>query len=112
MTSPKSLSQTGVLGKMCIYETIKTQIEFHLLQWREDRLKFIWYFFQDLRLQNDRWHIVQVHSPEKSKNQDIVGKLPSFPHGILESNETCRIGKRTRQATARKNFRLREAKIS
>lgn len=41
LTSPKNLSQIGVLVETCISKAGKIQIECHLLKWIEDGLKFI-----------------------------------------------------------------------
>lgn len=61
---------------------------------------------------SDMWHIVQVCSPEKSKNKHIVGKLQRFPTGTSYFNKIYVIGKRTYQATTDQNFRLIRAEIS
>ena len=41
VTSPKILSQTGVLGKMSIFEARELQIECYLLHWIEDGVELI-----------------------------------------------------------------------
>ena len=57
------------------------------------------------------WHILQVHSPEKSKKQHIMRKLQPFPIGIPKFNETYRVKNKTHQDTKGKNNRLRGSKI-
>ena len=57
------------------------------------------------------WHIIQVRSPKRSKNQHIVGKLQTFPLRTLQSNETCDIKNGTYEATRIKKIDSKRLKL-
>lgn len=57
------------------------------------------------------WHVVQVRSPEQSKNQHILGKIPRFPLSISEINKTYEIRTQTHQDLTSQCFRLTEGEI-